>query len=347
MRIILSRTDSIGDVVLTLPVAGVLKERFPGSTIIFIGRSYTRPVIEQCRYVDQFVDWDEIRIGSSRTKFALLRIFTKCHAEGPAAFLASLRADVIVHVFPVRELCKAAKMAGIPWRIGTSHRFFTWFTCNRLVHLSRRKSVLHEAQLNLKLLEPLGIRRDFSLQEIPGYYGLTGRAARNENYSGADGSKKGLFNLIIHPKSKGSAREWGLENFGKLIDLLPADRFNILVTGTAAEGERMRDFLHRYRDRITDLTGRLSLSELIALISRSDGFVSASTGPLHLAAALGIRAVGLYAPMRPIFPQRWAPLGERASFLVLNKKCDACRHSGDCSCIRSITPAEVFSRLIK
>lgn len=347
MRIILSRTDSIGDVVLTLPVAGVLKETFPDCTIIFIGKSYTKPVIDRCRHVDQFADWDEIKIGSSHTKLSLLRFFKKFPVESPVAFLASLRADVIIHVFPVRELCKAAKKAGIPQRIATSHRSFTWFTCNRLVHFSRRKSALHEAQLNLKLLEPLGIRRNFSLQEIPRYYGLTGGAARGENYVGAGVLKEGQFNLIIHPKSKGSAREWGLENFGKLIELLPADRFNILVTGTTEEGDRMTDFLQQYCDRITNLTGRLSLGELIALISRSDGFVSASTGPLHLAAALGISAIGLYAPMRPIFPQRWAPLGERASFLVLNKKCEDCRHSGDCACIRSITPAEVLSRLLK
>jgi hypothetical protein len=40
MRIILCRTDRIGDVILTLPMAGVLKEKFPGCTVIFLGRNY-------------------------------------------------------------------------------------------------------------------------------------------------------------------------------------------------------------------------------------------------------------------------------------------------------------------
>ena len=57
MRILISRTDSIGDVVLTLPVAGILKQTFPGCTIIFLGREYTRAVIEACDHVDQFVAW--------------------------------------------------------------------------------------------------------------------------------------------------------------------------------------------------------------------------------------------------------------------------------------------------
>ena len=59
-RIIISRTDSIGDVVLTLPVAGMLKSKFPQSAIIFLGRSYTHEVIKACEHIDTFVNWDEL-----------------------------------------------------------------------------------------------------------------------------------------------------------------------------------------------------------------------------------------------------------------------------------------------
>jgi len=65
-KIIISRTDSIGDVILTLPVAGVLKKHFPDSLIYFIGRQYTRPVIEACEHVDEFIDGDEI-VGSRQS----------------------------------------------------------------------------------------------------------------------------------------------------------------------------------------------------------------------------------------------------------------------------------------
>jgi len=324
MRIILTRTDSIGDVVLTLPLAGVLKESFPDCTVIFLGKNYTRPVIGACRFVDQFIDLDEM---SKQDRLV--------------SCLAELKADVIIHVFPRKDICKAAKDAGIPQRIATSHRTFTWFTCNRLLHFTRKNSGLHEAQLNLKLLQPLGITRKFELDEIQKYYGLMkGTPERPEK----ELSEK--FRLILHPGSKGSAREWGLENFGKLISMLPSGRFEILITGTREEGLSMQDFLNSYRDRVTDLTGQLSLSQLIDLIAHSDGLVAASTGPLHLAAAFGIRAIGLYAPMRPIFPQRWAPLGENASYLVIDRKCSDCRRSGDCHCIRSITPEMVVEKLM-
>ena len=73
--------------------------------------------------------------------------------------------------------------------------------------------------------------------------------------------------------------------------------------------------------------------------------MAASTGPLHIAAALGKVAVGLYAPMHPIHPGRWAPIGEKAGYLVLNKMCNDCRKSMDCKCIRDIQPLQVIEKI--
>jgi len=90
----------------------------------------------------------------------------------------------------------------------------------------------------------------------------------------------------------------------------------------------------------------MDLSEFISFINSADGLVAASTGPLHIAAAMGRFALGLYAPMRPIFPKRWQPVGKNAHFLVIDKKgCTDCRNSGDCHCIMSIKPMEVFNKI--
>ena len=327
MRIILSRTDSIGDVVLTLPMAGFLKQAIPGCTVIFLGRNYTRPVVELCEFVDEFVEWGPPpKKGGASEKTRLLQ---------------ELKADVIIHVFPVKEICRAAKRAGIPLRIATMGRFYTLFTCNRLLRISRKNSDLHEAQLNLKMLKSLGIERTFALGEIGNMYGLTAKM-QNAKCKMQDAK----CTIIFHPKSKGSARAWGLENFSGLIDLLPPEKYNIMVTGTADEAKLMPEFLEKHRDRVTDLTGKLTLPELIKLIASADALVAASTGPLHLAAALGIHAIGLYAPMRPIFPKRWAPVGKHAEFLVLDKTCSDCRKTKDCHCIRAITPESVADKII-
>ena len=56
-RIIISRTDSIGDVMLTLPLCAWIKEKFPSAHLIFLGNSYTHPVINCFQPIDQFADW--------------------------------------------------------------------------------------------------------------------------------------------------------------------------------------------------------------------------------------------------------------------------------------------------
>ncbi|MDP1615244.1 MAG: glycosyl transferase family 9, partial [Methylococcales bacterium] len=58
-NIIISRTDSIGDVILTLPVAAVLKQAFPDMVIGFLGTHYTKPIIDACAHIDVFIDKDD------------------------------------------------------------------------------------------------------------------------------------------------------------------------------------------------------------------------------------------------------------------------------------------------
>ena len=203
-RIILSRTDSIGDVILTLPVAGVLKKEFPNVEILFLGRNYTRHIVESCTHIDLFIDWDEIQQSEPTVQMEKFKAF---------------RADVIIHVFPVPEIAHLAKKANIPTRIGATGRLYHYSTCNKLVPLSRRKSELHEAELNLKLLNPILRNVNIELDRIDKYYGLTLIEPLPENFQSL--IYKDKFNLILHPKSKGSAREWGLKNFGNLIERLP------------------------------------------------------------------------------------------------------------------------------
>lgn len=326
--IIISRTDSIGDVILTLPVAGVLRQLYPDSKLLFLGRTYTKPIIEACSHINSFINWDEILDKDSESRVADFK---------------RLNADVIIHVFPHLEIAKVAKKAGIPYRIGTTGRYFHWLFCNKLIPFSRKNSEFHEAQLNLKLIEGLGAKKEYTLEEISSLYGL--KAHKNPNqtmYNMMDDSK---FNLILHPKSKGSTREWGVDKFEELIDLLPKGKFKIFITGTDEEGAMIKGLLVDKKDAVIDMTGKLSLEELINFISIVDGVIAASTGPLHIAAALGKLALGIYPPIKPMHPTRWKPLGANANYLVVDKKCNACRKSDICKCIMEISPYDVLEAI--
>lgn len=316
-NIIISRTDSIGDTVLTLPVAGVLKKYFPGIKIGYLGNAYTRPVIEACKWIDDFIDVQDFMSRSITIN------------EQPP--------EAILHVFPVPAIARRARSVGIPIRIGTTNRLYHWTTCNELVPLSRRNSQLHEAQLNLKLLEPLGITQDFSLDEIGLFFGLDRVQPLPPTFSALIQPDK--YNLILHPRSQGSAREWGLSNFIQLIRLLDKDRYRIFISGTKKERPSLQPLFDQAGESVTDITGQMTLHELISFIGACDGLVANSTGPLHIAGAMGKDALGIYPPIRPMHPGRWAPLGPGAKTFVLNKDCSACRDQrSSCQCIMDIDP---------
>ncbi|RSK35168.1 glycosyltransferase family 9 protein [Hymenobacter metallilatus] len=331
---LLSRTDAIGDVVLTLPVAGRLKQLFPGCRVLLLGRTYTQAVAAACPWLDGFLNFDELRQLPEAAQVAALQ------ATG---------ADIILHVFPNRHLAWLARKAGIAHRLGTCSRWFHWLTCTRLVALSRRHSPLHEAQLNLQLLQGLGISETMPLAAVAPLVQLTPTVPlRPELLALLQARQPGQLNLILHPRSRGSAREWGLAHFGQLVRLLYQAGHRVFITGTAAEGEELREWLPQHQPYLAaDLTGQLSLPEFIAFIAAADGLVAGSTGPLHLAAALGRYALGLYPPIRPMHPGRWAPLGPHAGFMVFDKpNCQDCRtQPAACTCIKALEPLGVLARI--
>ncbi len=319
--IIISRTDKIGDVILTLPLAFLLKEKFTDTRIIFLGNSYTKPVLKCTEYIDEIYEWDKITHLSEKERID---------------FFKKLKADAILHVFPQKEIAQTAFRSGIPFRAGTSHRTFHWLYCNTLLNFSRKKSDLHEAQLNLKLLRPLGLNIERSLEDLSQIKLLNNIPAHDALT--ATYIDETRINIIFHPRSKGSAREWPLQHYAELCNLLPENKYNIIFSGTEDEAQMYRSFFKNISKNILDAGGKLSLDQYIALISKCDALIAASTGPLHIAAATGIHAFGIYPPIRPMHPGRWAPIGKHVHIFSQNKDCVNCRKTTECQCMKDILP---------
>ncbi|MCK9452297.1 MAG: glycosyltransferase family 9 protein [Bacteroidales bacterium] len=327
-RLLISRTDSIGDVILTLPLCGLIKSINPRLKIYFLGKQYTRAVVEACQSVDEFIDVDEL--------------FQKPDSK-QVETIKQLKLDAVIHVFPRKRIAKLMYRAGVSFRLGASGRMYNLLYCNKIVRMSRKRSDKHEAILNLELLRGLGYQHDLQSNEIPNYYRLEPQEELPEKLKSMLSNKK--FNLILHPKSKGSAREWGLENFGKLIALLPPDDFQVIISGTEAEAGLMSDWLSKLPNHIINSCGSMNLKQFISFIGAADGLIAASTGPLHIAAALEKVSLGIYPPIKPMHPGRWAPLGKKASYLVLDKSCSDCRKTQNCHCMAEIKPEAVYQKL--
>lgn len=295
-KFIVSRTDNIGDVVLTFPLLGVLKKEFPNCKIAFIGKNYTKEISEINQHIDEFINYSELE------KLNLEEITNK---------LASFNADAIIHVYPNKTLAKAALKAKIPQRIGTSHRLFHLLTCNKLVRFTRKKSNLHEAVLNLKLLSPLLPGKTMPEEkELYQFYGI-------ENKFQEPHDKK---RIIFHTKSFGSAVDWKMDNYIKLAKKLDPNLCHIYFSGTEKESPLISPYIKELVEMgiASDMTGKFNLNDFIKFIGSCDALVACSTGPLHIASSLGITALGLYSSHRPIDPGRWAPIGKQAHYIVAN-----------------------------
>ena len=296
-KIVISRTDSIGDVALTLPLAGILKQKYPNASIVFLGNTYTKPIIDCCTAVDEVWEWSELQ---------------KIEDRAQIEWLKNQNVDVFIHVFPRRELARLAQKAKIPHRIGTSHRMYHFLTCNHKPNFTRKNSDLHEAQLNTKLLKPFGLDKTISLKELSTHLHFKNLPSLDNSFSNLLNSDK--KNLIFHCKSQGSALEWGVDNFIDLAKSLDANRFNIFFTGTEKESSFFRDKLPAQKN-IIDLSGKMTLNELVAFISKSDLLLACSTGPLHIAGLCNIKTIGLFTPRRPLHFGRWQPLGNKVKII--------------------------------
>ena len=329
MRIIISRTDSIGDVMLTLPMCVWLKNNIPNATLIFLGRGYTQAIVACFSVVDEFIDWKFIE-----------NLPTSQRSET----LKELKADAIIHVFPNKEIAALARKARIPMRIGTSHRSFHLLSCSHRLNFSRKNSALHESQLNFELLKPLGLTAIPSMEEVMSMTSAfkVERCALPDNLAGL--LEKNNKTVVLHPKSQGSALEWPLESYLKLANELVAKGYTVYFTGTEQEGDLFRSSLP-INDNIIDLTGKLSLKELIYFISQVKNLVACSTGPLHIAGFLGVRAIGLFSPRKPIHPGRWQPIGTNVRVLVFDPNCPICKRKKSCQCIQEISVDRVLAEI--
>jgi heptosyltransferase-3 len=330
-RIIISRTDSIGDVLLTLPICDWIKKHYPNAHIIFLGKEYTLPILQAYKAIDEVYNWNEFEQLPTVQRLSKFR---------------SLNADAIIHVFPNKEIASLAKKVKIAHRIGTSHRSFHLLTCNYRVNFTRKRSDKHEAQLNFELLRPLG------LKELPSMDEITDSTKLLQPVSQPLPDKLERFIqqhpnfVILHPKSQGSALEWSIENYSKLTSLLNNQGIAVAYTGTEKEGVLFRGYLPS-GDLTMDTSGSLSLEQLMCFIQRAKGIVACSTGPLHIGGFLGIRAVGLFSNRRPIHPGRWHAIGKDAHYLADSDQLIQTEKKQGTSVIANISPEQVLEILMK
>lgn len=320
--ILVSRTDRIGDLVLALPLIQTLKRRYPDCRIAALVSAYAAPVLEGHPDVSDIVTIDPaaLRYRSDLERHVIRQV----RSYSPTAAIL---------LFPDPSVCRLVRAAGIPYRLGTARRWSAvWF--NRWVWHSRKVSRRHEASYNL---DYLAFFADGSTSGVPKIQVSPGEQAAATAQLAALGIS-GPF-VMLHPGSGGSAQTWPLDRFVALATVLENTGTPCLFTGSTTEAPLILAEAARQKLAVRSMAGRTSLRELAGLASRASVTVANSTGPLHLAAAVGTRVVGLYPRDREMSPVRWGPLGAGHQVLQPSR---ACRCRQDCTCMATIELAEVL-----
>ncbi len=322
-NILVVRTDRIGDVILTLPMFPILRSRFPGAKITFLVRKYTRELVENQKEIDEVVSMEDF---SSRKSFL--------------SFLAEKKFDAVIVGFPRLYLAISFWRTKIPLRIGSGYRWYS-FLFNERVFEHRKTAEYHELEYNLHLLKPLEC-------ELPSHCELSLQVdpmseKRIQELFQANGINKDAEIVVLHPGSGGSARDWLAEKFGELGCMLMKEGIQIIITGAAGEEKLCNDVATSSATGMHNFCGYFSLRDLTALYNNVNVVVANSTGPIHIAAAVGTPVVGFYPPIRECSPERWGPYTEKKKIFVPDKDdCSFCKGSKckGSECMNQISTSE-------
>jgi heptosyltransferase-3 len=331
-KFLIVRTDRIGDVILSTPVPEALKRRYSESRVAMLVSPYTKDLLKNNPWVDEVVTDGN---GGFKGFIELIKM------------LRRKKFDVVVLLRPTLRLAFLLFFSGIKARIGTGYRAYQ-FLFNYKIYQHRKTIKKHELEYNLDMLSPLEVSSEKILPRI--YLSPEEENSSRKIYDDLN-IKEDDLKIVIHPGSGGSSLNYPLEKFvilaDKLIEELSA---MIILTGNKKElmqSEKMKSLM-KYQP--FDLTGKTDLRELCSLLKGADLLISNSTGPMHIAAAVGTPVVALFSPLNAASPKRWGPYGEGNE--VIMPPVDTCleckfQKCPQFNCMEKIDPDEIVSRVKK
>ncbi|MBM3265198.1 MAG: lipopolysaccharide heptosyltransferase II [candidate division Zixibacteria bacterium] len=291
-RILVVRTDRIGDVLLSTPVLSVLRARYPASHIAVLVAPHTLDAVAGHPAVNSVLTDDAA--GLHRGPAGFWKLVTRIRNE---------RFDTVLLLHPTARLAALCCLARIPRRVGTGYRLYS-FLFNLRVYDHRREAKRHEVEYNLRLAEALtgcaAVADPYI--DIPADARQT--IDRRMTQWGVDPEKPVV---VLHPGSGGSARNWPEASFAMLSEKLSETGIQVIVSGGPGEEALAQRVAAAHPTGI--VADRMSLKELAALLSVCRLCVTNSTGPLHIAAGIGTPTVALFCPVGPCSPTRWGPFG--------------------------------------
>ena len=201
----------------------------------------------------------------------------------------------------------------------------------------------HEIDLNLGMLRSLGVP---SLVNVPSL-SPDGGLVLQMSFLLKKQFPSAKQVVAIFPGGTQAINRWPVTNYGTLALMLSQKGLGVCVLGGQADEHAARKIVEMAGKNALSLAGRLSLQEVMALLSVVSIYVGNSTGPTHLAAALGIPCIGLF---RPGDVNRFRPRGP-GPIRVLHSRveCTPCKgiNTGRHVCMETLPIEVVFQAMME
>ena len=290
MRVLVTRTDRMGDVILATPVLKALRQMLPHAKIYFLVQKQWMPILQ----FDEEIELIEYDPNETISRLA--------------ARLATYSFSRAYVLRDEKKVTWAIWRAGIPERIGPYSNFRSFFLLNRGRFQKRSKCKMHEAEYNLDLvIRKRPAKMVFELPRAWLKFSESAKRSADRFLSAQSLSAKNFF--IIHPGSSGSARYVKQVSLQDLARALISRGDTVCVSGGPSEDPMLEQFLAAVPGvKLLSQKDKLGLDGMAEVFRMARAVIAHGTGPLHLAAAVGTPTLAIFPPIFVLSEKRWGPL---------------------------------------
>lgn len=291
----------LGDVVVSLPALGAIRNRFPKAAItVAVGTSAAR-IVELSGFANHTLKVDRVALRDGAKLKSLVQIGALVKRVRNANF------DFVIDLHSLSETNILGFLSGAKYRLysrrpNRSLDFLSNFRPQPPVEDTSPSK--HAVDRYLDVIKPLGIGEVSRIPKLRTRVEDDKEIQKRLAKQGADSGAPliGLFPGAGHP-----SRRWPVENFVLLADMLHRNEdVRIILFGGPEERELIAE-LRKNLPRNSIVFDRLSIPQLASALARLSVFVSNDTGPMHIAAAVGTRTVVLLDHRAP---RSYVPFGD-------------------------------------
>jgi lipopolysaccharide heptosyltransferase II len=331
-KILIVRTDRIGDVILSTPVIKVIKEAYPQSWLAFMLRPYAADVLVDNPYLDEIIIYD--KYNKHRSWFASYQF---------AQLLKKKQFDAAIILHPSNRAHIITYLAGIVKRVGYDKNF--GFLLTNRIKDRKADGLKHEAEYNFDLLKLLNIFEESKetcikvSKEDTKFVGnllLENDIKENDKF------------IVIHPAASCSSKVWPQNNFIEVAQqLLNTHKVKIILICSQEHLNICQSIYEKLPPEKAIIFNGLKLKHIAALFKRAVLLISNDSGPVHIAVAVGCPVVDIFGRNQPgLSPKRWGPLDKKSIVLHKPENCQPCL-AHNClkkyKCLQNITVEDVVN----